>query len=180
MDTIAINLFAGPGSGKSTLRAEVFAKLKWAGVVVEEVTEVTEVAKDIVWDETTSLFKDPLYVFAEQWHRMERLRGKVSHIITDSPTPISIVHNHLYGVKDESLDRLMWDRFNSFVNINIFLVRTKPYVKIGRYQDESGARHIDDLIRAELIVNDVPFSTVIANEQAAEIIVAIIDEHVSH
>ena len=45
---IVVNLFAGPGSGKSTTCAGVFAKLKLAGVNCEMALEY---AKDKVWEE---------------------------------------------------------------------------------------------------------------------------------
>ena len=35
-DTFVINLFGGPGSGKSTMRARIFSELKYLGVNCEE------------------------------------------------------------------------------------------------------------------------------------------------
>ena len=46
--TIVVNLFAGPGAGKSTGAAYIFSKLKMAGVDAEYVTEF---AKDKTWEE---------------------------------------------------------------------------------------------------------------------------------
>ena len=43
-----INLFGGPGCGKSTTAADLFARMKLRGLSVELVTEY---AKDVVWDE---------------------------------------------------------------------------------------------------------------------------------
>ena len=47
MNTLVINLFSGPGVGKSTTAAMVFAKLKMNGVDCEMALEF---AKEKVWD----------------------------------------------------------------------------------------------------------------------------------
>ena len=36
---LVVNLFAGPGTGKSTVAAQIFAHLKWQGFSCELVTE---------------------------------------------------------------------------------------------------------------------------------------------
>ncbi len=46
-DTLVVNLLGGPGSGKSTTAADVFARLKWQDINCELVTEF---AKDLVWE----------------------------------------------------------------------------------------------------------------------------------
>ena len=49
--TIMVNLWGGPGTGKSTLMADVFAELKWRGVDCEQAPEF---AKEKVWESTDS------------------------------------------------------------------------------------------------------------------------------
>ena len=56
-----INLFAGPGIGKSTTAAGVFWKMKTLGFKVELVTEF---AKSLVYASDLKL-NDQLYVFAK-------------------------------------------------------------------------------------------------------------------
>ena len=60
--TIAINFFGAPGSGKSTLSAIVFAKLKMMGVNCELVTEF---AKDKVWEKNNEALSNQIYIFAK-------------------------------------------------------------------------------------------------------------------
>jgi adenylate kinase family enzyme len=58
-NTIIVNLFAGPGAGKSTGAAYVFAKLKLAGIDCEYVSEF---AKDKVWENNSEVFKNQFYI----------------------------------------------------------------------------------------------------------------------
>ena len=81
-NTLVVNLFGGPGCGKSTLMAGIFHQLKIQGYDCEMVTEF---AKDIVWEERTELLKEQIYVFTNQNYRLFRVNGKVDIIITDSP-----------------------------------------------------------------------------------------------
>lgn len=149
---LVVNLFAGPGAGKSTTAAGLFHRLKLAGVNCELVTEY---AKDKVWEQSTKVLDDQLYVFAKQHHRLHVLRGNVDVAITDSPLPLSLVYNT--GVTAdpgvaESFESLVWSLFETFRNLNVLLLRTKPYNPIGRNQTEQEARSLDDKIREELFV----------------------------
>ena len=78
--TLVVNFCAGPGAGKSILCAATFAALKWRGVSAEMALEY---AKDKVWEETETVFKNQLYIFGKQQYRMHRLDGKVDVIVTD-------------------------------------------------------------------------------------------------
>ena len=133
MQTVAINLIGAPGAGKSTIAAELFAKMKWLGYDVELVSEY---AKELVWEQRDETFKNELYLFAKQQHRMFRLNGKVKYIITDRPLILSIFYNQKYGSGSKKFRDLVLEETNKFENINIFLNRTKPYVENGRNQTE--------------------------------------------
>ena len=87
---LLINLFGGPGAGKSTGAAYIFSKLKMAGVNAELVTEF---AKDKVWEGNKEVFKNQAYIFGKQYFKISRCADKVDVIITDSPLLLSIVYN---------------------------------------------------------------------------------------
>ena len=153
MKTVVINLFGGPGCGKSTIAAELFATLKKQGYEVELVTEY---AKDKVWEESYKTLENQIYVFAKQLHRMWRLKDKVQFIITDSPLPLSIIYDR---DKNEDLKNLIITTFNSFNNINIVINRSTVYNQNGRYQNEEQANEIDNQIRELLISYFIPFQS---------------------
>ena len=131
--TKIINLIGSPGTGKSTVASELFAKMKWMGYDVELVSEY---AKELVWEERNETMKNELYLFAKQHHRLFRLNGKVKYIITDRPLILSLFYNQKYGDKSEIFNQIVLHEVNKFDNINIFLNRTKPYISKGRNQTE--------------------------------------------
>jgi len=94
MKTTIINLIGPPGTGKSTIASELFAKMKWNGFDVELVSEY---AKELVWEERSETIKNEVYLFAKQHHRIFRLLGKVEYIITDRPLMLSLLYNAEYG-----------------------------------------------------------------------------------
>lgn len=167
MKTLVINLFGGPGCGKSTIAAELFATLKKQGYEVELVTEY---AKDKVWEESYKTLENQIYVFGKQLHRMWRLKDKVEFIITDSPLLLSIIYDKN---KDEDLKNLIVTTFNSFDNINIVINRSTVYNQNGRYQNEEQANEIDKEIKELLVSRDIPFKSEDINNIVEMILVEI-------
>lgn len=137
---IVVNLFAGPGSGKSTTCAGVFAKLKLAGVNCEMALEY---AKDKVWEESNKVLDDQIYVFGKQLHRIFRLKDKVDVVITDSPILLSIIYDK---TGNKYFSDLVLNQFNNFDNRNYFIERTTVYNPKGRLQTEDEAKEIDKVL----------------------------------
>lgn len=154
-DTIVVNLFAGPGAGKSTMAANIFAELKWVGVTVEMALEY---AKELVWEERFATLENQIYVFGKQLHRINRLVGKVDVIITDSPLLLSSI----YKPDDisQSFDKLVLEEFNKFNNVNYFIERRKPFNQKGRLQTEEQAKEKDKEIKEFLNKHFVFFHTI--------------------
>lgn len=147
-----INILGGPGIGKSTAAAKVFYKLKERGLSVELVTEV---AKDIVYEEQLKILKDQLFVFAKQNRRMERLRGKVDYVVTDSPGILALA----YQIPDyyPTFEPLVVDVFNSYDNINFMLNRHYGFEEKGRAHDEGTSKNIDKNIISILEKHNIPY-----------------------
>jgi len=137
METLVVNFFAGPGTGKSSMMASVFAALKWDGVNCEMAHEY---AKEKVWEESLAILDDQVYVFAKQNHKIKRLIGKVDIIITDSPLLLSLI----YGKNErDSFKEFVSDTHDSYNNLNFFLTRCKAYNPKGRVQNEVKAKALD-------------------------------------
>ena len=141
MGTLIINLFGGPGTGKSTTMAGVFHKLKLAGVNCEMAPEW---AKEKVWAGEQVTLDNQLYVFGKQYHRIWRLLEKVDIVITDSPLLNSILY---YGNQNPHFPKMVAFEHQSLNNFNVLLQRVKPFNPSGRLQDEEGAKALDGKIR---------------------------------
>ena len=144
-----INLFGGPGSGKSTTAAGLFHHMKNQGYKVELVTEY---AKDIVWAERHKELNDQLYITAKQNHRLFLLQDKVDYCITDSPLLLALVYCRMMP---SSFAPFVRDLFYDYNNIAVLLRRTKPYISLGRSQTEDEAQILDTQIHA-LVHSTVP------------------------
>lgn len=159
-----VNLFGGPGAGKSTTRAGVFNRLKLAGVKCEEVVEWV---KYKVYEKSEYVFTDQMYVFAKQRKWLRQVADHVDIVVTDSP----ILLSSIYGdPNDDLFNQLILREFNSFNNINFLINRTKPYAAYGRNQTEDEAHGVDRQIENFLIEHNIPFIEVIGNEMAAQVI----------
>jgi nicotinamide riboside kinase len=148
---IVVNLFGGPGSGKSTTAAGVFSNLKQAGINCEYVHEWV---KWPVWEGRQAIFDDQLYIFAKQHHMIKTLYTKVDVAICDSPLLLSLIYGKLYPASDmkdkPAFFDLVLECFDSFNNVNYMLERKKTYNPAGRVQTEEEARVLDGQIRGYL------------------------------
>lgn len=136
-----INLAGGPGSGKSTTAAGLFNLMKLSGFKVELVTEV---AKDLTYDEAFAVRANQLLVFAEQEHRIRRLaKAGIEWVITDSPLFIGLAYadNRQFGTWFENLT---YEVMSLYDNKFYFMNRVKPYGAYGRDQTEDEARMLDE------------------------------------
>jgi hypothetical protein len=167
---IVVNLFAGPGVGKSTNAARIFAELKMKGVNCEMALEF---AKDKVWEESFRTMDDQIYIFGKQFHRIWRLKDKVDVIICDSPLPNSIVYD-----KDNSkaFHELIMEQFNKFQNLNFYLKRSAAYQAEGRLQSEEEAKKVDEVVRNVLIDYKIPFVTLDIDNTAKSVVDIVMDE----
>lgn len=163
-NTLVVNLLGGPGVGKSTLTALIFAKLKDAGVDCEMASEF---AKELVWEQRNETFKDELYIFAKQAHRLFRLNGKVDVIITDRP----LILTCFYAQNDKALSRFCVDRFEQYNNLNYLLVREKTYNPNGRNQTEDEAKVVDIGIKSILASYEIDYKELPGCVETADIIV---------
>lgn len=153
-----INLFGGPGVGKSTVAAGIFRTMKIAGLNVELVTEY---AREMVYELRENILKDQLYVLAKQNRRLQRLEAAgIEWAITDSP----LLFCQIYSQPDyyAGFQDLVWTVWNSYDNVNVFLRRgdKQSFSTSGRRQSSlEEAASYDGKIWSLLTGNNVLFDS---------------------
>lgn len=164
---IIVNLFGGPGTGKSTGAAYIFSMLKMLGYNVELVTEA---AKDLTWEESFKNLNDQIYVFGKQEHRIFRCADKVDIIITDSPLFLSTIYCTDSTIK-EYLDKLVIKTVDKYYNYNVLLNRVKPYSAVGRNQTEEESDELTMSIKKSLDSYRMCYVNYDANKEGYDLIV---------
>jgi hypothetical protein len=164
-----INIFGGPGCGKSTTAAGLFFEMKKMGLNVELVTEY---AKDAVWERRYDLLDDQIYIFAKQHRRISRLIGHgIDWVITDSPIPLGLVYLR-DGALSQAFPDLVMEVFGSYANYNFLLQRQWKYNPVGRNQkDEEEARIYDRRVSELLERWKMPVLTIPGGEVAVDKII---------
>lgn len=153
--TIVLNIFGGPGVGKSSMAYMVCGMLKFRGIRAELVTEY---AKRKAWEHsnvddpsTLKVLAAQEYIFAKQHHAMRMLDGEVDVIVTDAPLALSLVYaKRLKSFPLPSLVPMVREAIDLYYNVNVFLNRVKPYDAVGRFQDEAQAIELDKEIKGLL------------------------------
>jgi hypothetical protein len=137
--TTVINLFAGPGAGKSTTAAGLFHVMKVEGMKAELVTEY---AKDLTYSKRWGCRTNQVTMLGKQFERLWRLKDQVDWIVTDSPLLMQLAY--LKGDFNRAwLGDAIRGSFRMFDNVNFRVMRDKPYQQLGRDQDEKAARRLD-------------------------------------
>lgn len=158
MSTI-INLFGGPGTGKTTVASEIFSKLKKQG---KSVALVPEYVKEWAWEDRKFGKYDQVYFLGKQIKKESMVYGKVDYVVTDSPLLIAGFYaelvNKLGFVSDAALSFMKLAEQDGHRYVNFWLNRDVPYESKGRFQDEEGAKKIDDLMLIYLSSKDIPLT----------------------
>lgn len=159
-NTIVINIAGGPGTGKTTIAAELFSKLKEKGYEVENVSEF---AKELVWEGRNEAFDDRLYMHGEQNHRLMQMNGKLDYIITDSPLFLTAVYNDYY-LKDkfpksynQMIENVTYETFKLYNNKTYLLERNTNYKIVGRRENKNTAKQIDEALIKYLDKNKIKY-----------------------
>lgn len=171
--TTIINIAGGPGTGKTTVAAQLFSKLKEMGYEVENVSEF---AKELVWEGRKEAFNDRLYMHSEQNHRLMQMNSKLDYIITDSPLFLTSVYNSYY-LKDKfpksynnMIDTVSLETFNLYNNKVYLLNRDTKYKVIGRRESIKDAVEIDKDIKTYLIKNKIKYKEITLDNAIKEIL----------
>lgn len=147
MSTI-ISLYAGPGAGKSTSAAYIYAKLKNEGVNAELVREYV---KDWAWEKRPIGVFDQFYFLGKQIRRESMLLERVDVIVTDSPVWLVAYYADRHsepfirqGAESAVMAYYEQARVNGHTHIHGWITRSKDYNPEGRYETQEQAEDIDN------------------------------------
>jgi hypothetical protein len=149
--TTIISFFAGPGAGKSTASAALFAIMKQKEMSVELVREYV---KDWVWEGRGIGTYEQVYFLAKQMRRESNLLGKVDFIITDSPVWLAPFYAEKYTTECifkgcEAMAKAYYQQVidSGHLHLNLWQTRTKAYKQAGRRESEEQAREMDTTMK---------------------------------
>ena len=161
-----INLFGGPGIGKSSIASGLTYKLKKKHITCDNPYEFP---KALAWDNNNEAIKDQLYVLANQHRGIVKSFGKVDYIVLDSPILLSLVYRSVYKGNEypatlydtEHFDKLVLDIHNQYDSINIVLERTDGnHNDKERYQSLEESQELDNKIEETLIKHNIPYQKI--------------------
>lgn len=151
-----INLFGGPGCGKSTVAARVYSYLKTTGHNIELVREYI---KTWVYLNRKPVSFDQLFTTANQIHQEDLLlQNGVDLIVTDSPILVSVFYTQLYSDYGEELLSIARKMDEKYPAMNIFIDRgNRPYKTTGRWGSAGESKEIDKNMKACLKEWNIPY-----------------------
>jgi hypothetical protein len=157
--TTVINLIGGPGAGKSTLAAELYAKMKRQQLDVEMVREV---AKEWALEGRKIGPFEQLSILGEQIKKESSLFGKVQYVVTDSPVLLGAFYFD-YNHDQEFMNKMVQDYYrfaqqNGVKFLNYMVPRCDKYNTTGRFETEQEANDIDDAVYLYMACQDYEFT----------------------
>jgi nicotinamide riboside kinase len=141
-ETLVINLIGGPCSGKSTVAAELFARLKKMGVKTELVSEYI---KDRIYEENKTMPNNQIARFGMEHYNISNKLGKVEVIVHDG----SFINNILYKKEDnQEFDNLIVSEYHKFNNLDFFIKRGNiEFEDYGRIHNYEQSLELDEKIK---------------------------------
>lgn len=164
-----INLWAGPGVGKSTTAAGLFNLMKHRGYKVELVKEC---AKFFTYEGNHSALRDQCLLMCQQEYSQRIVRDHVDYIITDSPPAQGMAYA---SSEDKALLIQMSQHFRKrYGNLDVLLGRNpeKQYQRYGRNENEMQAiemhTKVTQLFNFVTVGSSVDHMQCVADESAVE------------
>lgn len=138
-----INLFGGPGSGKSTAAAHLFSALKGKHIKTELVGEF---AKELIYLGNEIQLVNQVFIMGSQYRKQKDLeRYGVDIAVSDSPLQLQLTYCRTKPYYNE-LTSLVNKLQEEFSNHNAFITRVAPYQVHGRMQTEKEADELSQVI----------------------------------
>ena len=153
-----INLYGGPGVGKSTLAAKLYSRMKRNGANVELVREEV---KQWAYEKRHIHPWDCIPIFGRQLEAEQRLlQIGVQQIITDSPLLLNVFYSQkIHGCPAHREMSDICEKFEeSWPSLNFYVCRPdEDFDTSGRYQTEEAAILLDGMIESQLAAHQVQY-----------------------
>jgi len=147
---LIINLWGGPGAGKTTTAAGLFTLLRHTWRTNTEL--VTEFATDLCFDQARANLRNQIYLLGNQYHRLWRLHEiGVEVVVTDAPLELNNVYAAMYHQPyQKELTALIEASLQSYDQVDILLNRNPMHqggFKGGSHdRDQWTITHFDTLL----------------------------------
>ena len=128
---------------------------------------VPEYAKELVWDGRQDLLdgssEKQSALVKEQVRRIERLVGKVSVIVTDSPILLGLIYQK---ESYQDLEQYAFEKYSAMNNFNLFIKRgnESAYEQAGRIHTEEQSVSLDKKICSFLAKHNIYYGTYNRNQ----------------
>lgn len=173
---ININIFAGPGTGKSTTAHGLMYRMKMDGHKVEFVPEY---AKELTYGKDSIKLSDQILLLGQQHHRVFRLKDELDYVIHDSPFVMGMVYAQEEFVPLPEFEALILAMYKRYNHMNFFIERDNDhhkYQEYGRNQNLEEAQEKDTQIKEWLTEKDIPFFTVKMGQETVQEILNIVGQ----
>lgn len=183
--TQIINLFGGPGTGKSSIAAGLVHALKKQHISCDAPYEFPKI---LAWDNNKEAIKDQLYVLANQHRGIVKSYGKVKYILVDSPIMLSIVYKDYYSAGAAEYPSFLYgalfDEFivslhNFYDSINIVLQRSEEtdHNEQERYHNLTESIELDKTIRATLTKWGISYTEISMDKDPVQEIIKLLGKN---
>ena len=171
--TLIINLIGGPCSGKSTIAAELFARLKKMGVHCELVPEYI---KERIYEENKTMPINQIAIFGMEHYAISNKIGKVDVIVHDG----SFINNtgDIYNPENNpEFDTLIISEYKKFNNLDFFIKRGNiEFEEYGRIHNLRQSKELDRIIKDTYNKYELKFIEVEARDAVDKIIPIVLNK----
>jgi hypothetical protein len=149
---LTVNLFGGPGVGKSTLACLLYAELKKQYIETEYLSDT---ARTLILEGNIKGVENNIYLFGLQLHELSCAYEVSQVVICDSPMLLGAIYRPWVS---DVLPDLILEQHNKFNNLNILLARGDvDYSEVGRMHSLVESIQLDRDIEDYLDKKHIPY-----------------------